>query len=128
MKKTPLKRKTELKSKTQLKSKTPLKTKKTFVTKTKIKFRSKKMEKIYVERRELVRRLLKERSICEIQWSLDCTGKSVDVHERVARSVGGRIVGGSDEEYITTCRYCHTQVTDNPKEAHSRGFIKRSWE
>lgn len=128
MKRKPLKRKTELKAKKQLTAKTELKATKGLTTTTRLKFRSKKMEAIYVDRRILVQRLLKERPTCGINWDGGCTKKSTDVHERLARSVGGKIVGDSDDAYITCCRYCHTMVTDNPGEAHRRGFVIRSWE
>jgi len=128
MKKTPLKRTTGLKANKKLETKTQLKTSKSLLTKTKIKFRSKKMEAIYVERRSLVKKLLSERPNCGINWDSNCTKKSTDVHEQLARGVGGKIVGDSDDAYVCCCRYCHTQVTDNPEEAHARGFIKWSWE
>lgn len=118
----PLKAKKGLTTRTGLQAKTKLK------TKTKLKFRSKKMEEIYVERRQLVSRLLAERPHCEARWDGGCTREATDVHELLARSLGGAIVGASDDEYLCVCRYCHTQITDNPAEARQRGLALSAWE
>lgn len=122
MKRTPLKRTKGLTSKSELKTTKPL------TSTTKIKHRSKKMEKVYVERRLLVSRLLQERPDCEVKWDSDCNGTSTDVHERLPRSLGGRIVGGEETEYVATCRSCHTKLTDSPMEARRRGWVIQSWE
>jgi hypothetical protein len=53
---------------------------------------------------------------------------SVDVHEILPRSQGGRIVGGDASEYLTVCRWCHDQIETHPTEAHARGFRRWSWE
>jgi len=128
MKRTPLNRKTGLKANKSLKATKTLQTKTQLSSKTRIKFRSKRMEKIYVERRELVSRILQERPQCEIAWDSHCYRNSTEVHERLARSVGGKIVGDSEDAYVATCHYCHAMVTDNPAEAHRRGWVVRSWE
>ena len=57
-----------------------------------LKPRSKKMAAKYVERRKLVEKLLKEHPQCEAQVPDVCTGKSVDLHELLARSQGGSIL------------------------------------
>jgi hypothetical protein len=71
---------------------------------------------------------LDQRPLCEARWDRGCTSISVDVHEILPRSQGGRIVGGKDEEYLCVCRYCHDQIETNPEESHERGFRKWSWE
>jgi len=86
------------------------------------------MEEIYKERRPFVREFLEQNPRCQIFWDPNCTLKSVDVHEVIARGVGGDIVGGDLDNYKAVCRYCHTMITNNPKEAQERGFIKWSWE
>ena len=117
-----------LKAKKGLTTRTGLQAKTTLKTKTKLKFRSKKMEEIYVKRRQLVSKLLTERADCEAHWDSGCTGKAVDVHELLARSLGGAIVGAPDDAYLTVCRYCHTQITNNPAEARKRGLALSPWE
>jgi thymidine kinase len=86
------------------------------------------MEEIYKERRPFVAEFLANNPRCEIFWDSNCTQRSVDVHEVIARGVGGDIVGGDLSNYKAVCRYCHTMITNNPKEAQERGFIKWSWE
>jgi len=86
------------------------------------------MQKIYVERRKLVDRLLNERPICEARWDAGCNRAAVDVHEIKRRSGGGKIVGGDDSDYLCVCRYCHNQIECNPQIAHDRGFRLWSWE
>ena len=128
MKRTPLNRKTELKAKKSLKATKSLQTKTQLSTKTKLKFRSKRMEEIYVERKKLVKEILQKKPRCEIAWDSQCNREAIEVHERLARSLGGKIIGGNEADYIATCRYCHTMVTDNPAEAHKRGWVIKSWE
>lgn len=128
MKKTPLNRKTPLKATKGLKATKTLQTKTKLLSKTKLKFRSKRMEEIYVERKKLVSRILQERPNCEVAWDSKCNRSATEIHERLARSVGGKIIGDSEDKYVATCRYCHTMVTDNPAEAHKKGWVIRSWE
>ena len=93
-----------------------------------LRYRSKKTARAYIQRRQLVDRLLKERPFCEIKWDDQCWGKAIDVHERKRRSQGGRIVGDPDEAYMTACRYCHDKVGANPAESFARGFAIHSWQ
>jgi len=86
------------------------------------------MEEIYKERRPFVIEFLANNPRCQIFWDPSCTHKAVDVHEVIARGVGGDIVGGDIDNYRAACRYCHTMITNNPKEAEERGFIKWSWD
>ena len=90
--------------------------------------RSAKTARMYVERRALVARLLDQHRICEAQWDDGCTVRTVDVHEILPRSQGGRIVGGERSEYLVVCRYCHDRIETHPTEAHDRGFRRWSWE
>lgn len=83
---------------------------------------------MYVERRALVARLLQETPTCEARWDDGCTRRSVDVHEILPRSQGGRIVGGDRSEYLVVCRYCHDMIETHPEESHQRGFRRWSWE
>ena len=123
----PLKAKKGLQSRSPFLAKSPLKAKTGLTAKTPLKPRSKRMAKIYEERRPLVEKLLKQNPRCQIIWDSECTSLSVDVHEIKARSAGGKIVG-NESNYLTACRYCHMMATDHPKEAHERGFVKWSWE
>ncbi len=122
MKRTPLNRKKELKANTGLKTNKGLETRK------RIKPRSKKMERLYEVRRAFVAEFLNTHPVCEAYWDDECTKKSVDVHEVVPRGVGGKIVSEDATQFMAVCRYCHIMITDNPKEAHRRGFRKWSWE
>ena len=86
--------------------------------------RSKKMEMLYAtKRRNLVKRLLAERPICQRCLS----DRSQDIHELKSRSRGGKIVDDIDN-LVALCRKCHTWVTQNPKQAHEQGWLKHSWE
>lgn len=90
--------------------------------------RSTKTARMYVERRALVARLLDEQRVCEARWNDGCTIRTVDVHEILPRSQGGRIIGGDRSEYLVVCRHCHDMIETNPTEAHDRGFRRWSWE
>lgn len=86
--------------------------------------RSKKRSAEMVERRKLVARLLTERPWCEAGIVGVCWGRAVDVHEILPRSQGGRIIGGGDDEYLTLCRPCHSWITDHPREAKEKGWLR----
>ena len=83
---------------------------------------------MYVSRRALVAAILDSRRLCEARWDENCQTVSMDVHEILPRSQGGRIVGGEAEEYLAVCRLCHDQIETHPQEAHDRGFRRWSWE
>ena len=96
--------------------------------------RSKKMSKVYVERRKLVEKLLKEHPQCEAQVPDVCTGKSVDVHEVLARSQGGSILercstdsDGSWIQCIAVCRACHDFIGREVKQATEMGLRRRRY-
>ena len=83
---------------------------------------------MYVERRTLVGLILESRPLCEARWDENCQIVSVDVHEILPRSQGGRIVGGESSEYLSVCRLCHDMIETHPNESHARGFRRWSWE
>lgn len=116
-------------SRRPLQRKTPLRSKKQWRPERKpLRHRSAKMSKMYVERRALVGEILNQRPLCEARWDDGCTHLSVDVHEILPRSQGGRIIGGDASEYLAVCRYCHDQIETNPLQSHDRGFRRWSWE
>ena len=85
--------------------------------------RSKKMEVLYAtKRRNLVKRLLAERPICQRCLS----DRSQDIHELKSRARGGSIT--DLDNLVALCRTCHNWVTQNPKEAKEQGWLKNSWE
>ena len=87
-----------------------------------MRFRSKKREALYRERRPLVALLLEEHPICQ-----RCgTNPSVDVHEIVSRARGGSILDRSIQACL--CRSCHIWLTDHPAAAEREGFSAHSWE
>jgi hypothetical protein len=94
----------------------------------KLAFRSKKMAKLYVERRTFVAELLAARPECQAKWDAKCTRQSVDVHEILPRSQGGKIVDADLSNFLAVCRYCHDMIETHPHQAHERGFRKWSWE
>lgn len=87
-----------------------------------MRFRSRKREAIYRQRRPLVAALLAERPICE-----RCgTNPSDDVHEVVSRARGGSIL--DSRNLVCLCRSCHTWLTDHPAQAEAEGFSAHSWD
>jgi hypothetical protein len=92
---------------------------------SRMKPRSKKMSKVYVERRKLVEKLLKEHPQCEAQVPDVCTGKSVDLHELLARSQGGSILDPSN--IICVCRACHDFIGREVKLATEMGLRRRRY-
>ena len=82
---------------------------------------SAKRARLMVERRHFVKDLLERRPWCEARLE-GCAGRAIDVHERLNRSQGGRIVGGEESEYMALCRPCHSWITTHPRESRQRGF------
>lgn len=124
----PLKAKTGLKRGTPLKTTKALKSKKGLTANKSLSPRSIKMKKIYIARRELRTQFLGKFPVCQAYWDDKCAIVSVDVHEILPRGVGGKIVDDDWSNFMAVCRYCHTMITDNPKEAQQRGLRKWSWE
>jgi hypothetical protein len=126
--KKPLLPKKALERKGQLRSNSGLKTNKPLASRSALKPRSAKTQQAYKERREFVASFLSKFPVCQVSWDLGCQQQSVDVHEKLFRSHGGEIVGDDPDQFLATCRYCHTKIHDNPQEAHNRGFRIWSWE
>lgn len=85
-----------------------------------LRFRSRKTEALYVDRRVLVAELLAERPWCEIRFDDRCQGRAVDVDEVLGRGVGGDFLDPANCQ--TACRACHDAKQQNPTEAERRGF------
>ena len=81
---------------------------------------------LMVQRRHLVKEILERRPNCEARLE-GCSGRSVDVHERLNRSQGGKIVGGEPADYMALCRSCHRFITDHPKIAYELGYSIHRW-
>lgn len=100
---------------------------------SKPKARSAKTEKLYEERRPLVKRLLAERPLCEACPVFAAhDGKvtyqrrpSVDVHERVRRSQGGSILDESN--LMCVCRECHRRIGEYPQLAFGLDLARPGW-
>jgi len=111
-----------------LRQNTGLKSKKGLTTKKSLSPRSKKTKEVYKERSAFVASFLAANPHCQARWDNECSGRSVDVHEVLPRGAGGAILSEDLSQFMAVCRYCHTMITDNPAEAHRRGFRKWSWE
>lgn len=96
--------------------------------------RSKKTEKVYVERRKIVAEMLLEFPLCyacpifaKHDGLVTFTHRpSVDVHELIRRSQGGSIL--ERENLVTVCRQCHTRIGNEPSLSFSLGLARHSWE
>ena len=93
---------------------------------TRIKPMSKKRQALMVQRRHFVKDFLEMFPNCQAQLE-GCTGKSVNVHERLNRSQGGTITGEDPNGYLGLCRRCHDHITQNPKMAYELGFSVHRW-
>ena len=87
-----------------------------------MRFRSKKREALYRQRRPLVALLLEEHPICQRCGS----NPSVDVHEVVSRARGGSIL--DRRNCVVICRSCHIWIGLNPAKATEEGWLKQSWQ
>ena len=96
------------------------------MNRSRIKPRSKKMTQLYRERRKLVSRLLQEKPMCEARVPDVCTGKSVDLHEVLARSQGGSILDPSN--IMCVCRECHDFIGREVKQATEMGLRRRRYD
>lgn len=88
-----------------------------------IRFRSKKMAKVYKQERvPLVQEMLDNILLCE-----RCGLRSPDdVHEIKSRARGGSITDPAN--LVAVCRLCHNWITTHPREAKEQGWLKSSWE
>lgn len=108
-----------------------------------MRYRSEKRQKLYVERRALVEKLLKERPVCEACWPRAgyemVTGRptgrkwtltrfarpSEDVHEIKRRSQGGSIIDPNN--LLVVCRDCHRWINNYPEFATKLGLSLPGW-
>jgi len=87
-----------------------------------VRFRSRKTEAKYRQRRSLVAQMLDEKPVCE-----RCDqARSTDIHEVVSRARGGSIL--DPRNLVALCRGCHSFITKNPAVAEAEGWSKHSWE
>jgi len=99
-----------------------------------MRYRSKKKQQQYVERRKLVEQLLSEQPYCHacpIFAKHDglvtfVRRASVDVHELKRRSQGGSIL--DRDNCIAVCRECHNRIGRFPQLAFDLGLAKHGWE
>lgn len=86
-----------------------------------MRFRSKKMQQVYRQRRILVAEMLDGAMCgrCE-------TAQATEVHEIKTRARGGSIL--DRENCVALCHDCHSWVTVNPAAAREQGWLKNSWE
>ena len=99
-----------------------------------MRYRSKKKEKEYRQRRPLVERLLQERPWCEAcakfaehdGLAVYQRNRSQDIHEIIRRSQGGSIL--EEENLMEVCRKCHTRIGNYPQLAFDLGLAKHGWE
>lgn len=95
--------------------------------------RSKKTEKIYVERRKIVEKLLSERPWCEAcpifakhdERVTYVRKRSQDIHELIRRSQGGSIL--DEKNLMAVCRPCHERIGKYPKISFELGLAKEGW-
>lgn len=91
---------------------------------TRIKPRSTKTTRQYVERRALVADLFAEPTVCQVPW---CTSTATDPHEPLTRTRGGSIVDRDNVRLI--CRIHHSEIHDTePGWAYELGFLAHSWD
>lgn len=87
---------------------------------------SRRRRKADRERAKLRAVLLEERGAwCQARL-LHCDGPWTDLHEIKLRSRGGSITDPAN--ILCVCRSCHTFITDHPKWALKRGFVRNSWD
>lgn len=87
-----------------------------------MRFRSRKTEVTYRQRRKLVASLLTERPYCQRCYA----ARSTEVHELLSRARGGSILDPAN--CVALCHACHAWITTNPAEATADGWLKNSWE
>ena len=123
MKRTPLERKTPLTRKTPLRAMSP------------------KRRKVNRLRKEMVRRELTKRPMCEagpqigsyrlerhgLEYAIrlavgaPCTTRAVDIHEPLTRARGGSILDPANT--VAVCRACHDWIHTHPESATRLGLL-----
>jgi len=87
-----------------------------------VRFRSRKREALYRQRRPLVEQMLAANPICQ-----RCgTNPSTEIHEVVTRARGGSITDPANCRAL--CHSCHAWITTHPAQAHAEGLMAHSWE
>lgn len=87
-----------------------------------LRFRSRKMEAKYRQRRKLVADILDKQPICQ-----RCMIRpSTEVHEILSRARGGDIL--DETNCAALCHECHYWITTNPAGAHAEGWLIHSWD
>lgn len=89
-----------------------------------LRFRSKKMAAVYIERRKLVASILDEKPRCAVKG---CRRLGTEVHEPLTRARGGSIL--DPENCKPLCHKCHRLIHDTePAWAYEQGLLLRSWQ
>lgn len=82
-----------------------------------MRFRSRKREAEYRQRRVLVASLLTQYPVC-----VRChAARSTEVHELLSRARGGSILDESN--CVALCHACHGWITTNPLQATADGWL-----
>jgi 5-methylcytosine-specific restriction endonuclease McrA len=96
--------------------------------------RSKKREKEYVLRREIVEQMLATHPYCQACAAFArfdgkvtfINNPATDIHEIVRRSQGGSILDNSN--LLAVCRPCHNRIGNHPQLAFDLGLARHGWE
>jgi hypothetical protein len=89
------------------------------------------MAALYVKRRAFVAEFLAGKP-CELRAMSPCFG-AMTCHESLARSAGGSILPDAKaraqgQTFHALCVGHHSWVTDNPKAARARGFVRSRYQ
>ena len=85
---------------------------------TALRQRSKRMARLYVQRRKLVAEMLED-AMCAARLQ-GCTGRATEVHERLSRARGGSIL--DRDNCVGLCHMCHREITERPAWAAEHGW------
>lgn len=85
--------------------------------------RSAKTARVYVQRRVLVAALMAEYPVCQVPG---CHRPSTDPHEPLTRARGGSIVDPIN--VVVICRRHHGEIHGEPAWAYTLGFLAHSWD
>ena len=83
-----------------------------------MRFRSRKREAEYRQRRPLVGLLLAERPVCERCQA----ARSTECHELLSRARGGSIL--DETNIVCLCSPCHFWITTHPAAATADGWLR----
>jgi len=85
--------------------------------------RSAKTARTYVQRRVLVAALMAEYPMCQVPG---CHRPSTDAHEPLTRARGGSITDRGN--VVAVCRDHHDEIHGEPDWAYAWGFLVHSWD